>query len=860
MGEVWRAHDTRLGREVAIKILPAEVSGDPVRRARFEQEARAAGTLNHPGIVAIYDISSADGVLFLVTELVDGQTLRTVLREGPLGPRKALDLGAQVADAIAFAHGSRIVHRDLKPENIMVTRNGRAKILDFGLAKPIGKTANTESAIETLALTQDGVTMGTPGYMSPEQVRGVPADHRSDIFSFGLVLYEMLSGRRAFHTETSAETLTAILRSEPPELPAGISPAVRQAVWHCIEKEPGNRFQSANDLAFALRNLGGVSTESQAVAPVATARRRPNLWLVSMLAAALVLGAVAMLLLVPGDRESVADNLRFIPFATDPEMEAFPSFSPDGKSIAYNKEFQIFVRSLDAAVPTQLTQPPMRFTPAFWSADGTHVYFTNTAVGTGAPVGETWLWSISSAGGTPSRVLDKCESAIRSPDGKTVVFLRVEKDGRRRLYTSSPPGAEPRPMPESSLPLGAFSRLNGFAPDGTKFIVTSISADTQIQEVWMVRFPTGTPTRLRQLEPATAAYWFPDSRHVLLLSWFPGRAFQVLLADTRSGARHNVFRGPETVISGDLSADGRQFVYSTGYPDWDIVEFGTDGKQRGNLVATSRIEGSPNWSPKGDQLVYMTDIVGPLELWIRSADGQKTAPLVRAASLTSIPTGPRFSRDGRRVGYITGDQVWVVPASGGQSIPVFKSEHGSLGFGSSLSWSPDGEFLALCDGARILKVPSSGGVPVVVKQVHASGVCLWSPEGHSIAYSAGDGMHLLAPDGSADRLLFGRERRASSCDFTSDGRLYICAESLEAGGYRIVTWEAATAREIKSVAMDVNRSLTLLGLSLYPDGTRFATALGKIKYDLWIVEGFAQPATGLARLFHHWTAPPPAAR
>jgi Tol biopolymer transport system component len=408
-------------------------------------------------------------------------------------------------------------------------------------------------------------------------------------------------------------------------------------------------------------------------------------------------------------------------------------------------------------------------------------------------------------------------------------------------------------MPEPSLPLSADSQLSDFAPDGSKFIVTSRTG----QGVWMVPFPTGAPARLRQIEPALAVYWFPDSRHVLLLSRTTGSAgFQVLQADTRSGARHIVLRGPEYVISGDLSPDARQFVYSTGYPDWDIVEFGIDGKRRGNLVATSRMEVSPNWSPRGDQLVYSTDVVGPTELWIRSADGQKTVPLVTAASLTSPATSPRFSRDGRRVAYVAGDQVWVVPASGGQSIPVFRSEPGRLSGGAALSWSPDGEFLALCEGARILKVPSSGGLAVVVKQVRTSGpVCLWSPDGHSIAYSADDGMHLLAPDGSADRRLFGPEHRARYCDFNSDGRLCICADAQDAGGYRIVTWDAAAGHEIKSVAVDMDRSLTMNYFSLHPDGTRFAVSLGKIKYDLWIVEGFVQHATGLARLFHHWTVP-----
>jgi Tol biopolymer transport system component len=613
-------------------------------------------------------------------------------------------------------------------------------------------------------------------------------------------------------------------------------------VLHCLEKEPANRFQSVNDLAFALRNLGGVSTESESVAPIATQRHHPALWLVAALAAGLFLGSAAMYLLLPGDWESARDQTHFIPFATDPEMQAFPRFSPDGKSIAYAKNFQIYVRSLNAAFPTPLTQPPQRAEPAFWSADGTHVYFIS--------IDDNVLRRISSAGGTPADVFDRCESAIRSPDGRALVLQRVETDGRRQLYASTPPGAAPKALLEPSLPLDAYSRLSNFAPDGSKFIVTSALT----QELWLVPFPTGNPRRLRELEPAAAAYWFPDSRHVLLLVHTTGRAgFQVLLADTVRGTQNVVLRGPETVNTGDLSPNGQQFVYSTGYPEWDILEFGTNGKRRGNVIATSRLENTASWSPKGDQLAYTSTVGGPMELWTGSADGHKAVLVVRAGSATSYIRSPRFSRDGGRLAYISDDQLWIAPASGGQSIPVFKAEPGhSLPYATVPSWSPDGEFLTICDSAGILRVPSSGGVPVVLKQVETS-ACLGSPDGRSIAYRAADGVHLSALDGSADRLLFGPEHRNLSCDFTMDGRRYICAESRQAGGYRIVTWDVPTASQIKSVPLDTDRSLTIIGLSLHPDGSRFALSLGKHKYDLWIAEGFPEPTTGLARLFHRWT-------
>ncbi|HEV8610295.1 MAG TPA: serine/threonine-protein kinase, partial [Thermoanaerobaculia bacterium] len=258
MGEVYRAKDPRLGREVAIKVLPASFSKDPDRLRRFEHEARAAGVLNHPNITAVYDIGSHDGAPYVVTELLEGETLRSRLAAGALSARKALDYAIQIARGLAAAHEKGIVHRDLKPENLFVTKDGRVKILDFGLAKlkqpEPGTEKETELPTGTMG-TEPGVVLGTMGYMSPEQVRGQPADRRSDLFSFGAILYEMLSGQRAFRGDTAADTITAILTKEPPDLSQTnreIHPGLDRILRHCLEKNPEERFESARDLAFDL--------------------------------------------------------------------------------------------------------------------------------------------------------------------------------------------------------------------------------------------------------------------------------------------------------------------------------------------------------------------------------------------------------------------------------------------------------------------------------------------------------------------------------------------------------------------------------------------------------------------------------
>ena len=265
MGEVYRARDPRLGRDVAIKVLPDALRTDPERLRRFEQEARAAGALNHPNVLAVLDVGTHEGVPYVVSELLEGETLRERLRAGGLTPTKAVECAIQIALGLAAAHEKGIVHRDLKPENLFLTRDGRVKILDFGLAKLREPAAGSEGASEVPTLaqtTEPGAILGTVGYMSPEQVRGFPADHRSDIFSLGAVLYEMLSKRRAFAGESAPEVLTAILKEDPPELASSdrnVPPALGRIVRRCLEKRPEDRFHSAHDLALALEAVSGAS-------------------------------------------------------------------------------------------------------------------------------------------------------------------------------------------------------------------------------------------------------------------------------------------------------------------------------------------------------------------------------------------------------------------------------------------------------------------------------------------------------------------------------------------------------------------------------------------------------------------------
>src|SRR5436190_8142141 len=279
MGEVYRARDARLGRTVAIKVLPASFSSDRDRLQRFIQEARAAAGLNHPNILSIFDIGEEQGAPYIVSELLEGETLRDRLRMGPIPVRKAVEFALQAARGLAAAHEKGIVHRDLKPENLFLTEDGHLKILDFGLAKltrPDGESGAADAAT-VQAVTEPGLVMGTVGYMAPEQVRGKAADARSDLFAFGAILYEMISGKRAFHGETPADTMSAILKEDPPELSEtgrNVPPALARIVNHCLEKSPAQRFQSSSDVAFALEALTDVSgTAKSGVHPISIGPR-----------------------------------------------------------------------------------------------------------------------------------------------------------------------------------------------------------------------------------------------------------------------------------------------------------------------------------------------------------------------------------------------------------------------------------------------------------------------------------------------------------------------------------------------------------------------------------------------------------
>ncbi len=483
MGEVYRARDPRLGRDVAIKVLPSALAADPDRLRRFEQEARAAAALNNAFILAVYDIgtdlSSGSPTPYIVSELLDGETLASRLTAGPLPVRKAVEYAAQIAQGLAAAHEKGIVHRDLKPANLFVTAGGRTKILDFGLAKLVERDEAQvgASVMPTIAPdTMPGMVLGTLGYMSPEQVRGKPADHRSDIFAVGVVLYEMLSGTRAFRGETTADTMTAILKEDPPDLPVAerhIPPALARIVDRCLEKNPASRFQSAGDLAFALEGVSSTSgpqTATTLAEPVRPARSG-LWWRIAILATTTLLGALATAAFFVLPRRSPEQPRTLRLSITLPEgwqlslagRQGTPTslvISPDGRRLAMvarraDGRDTILIRALDS-----ITAQPLPGTEgvssAFWSPDSRFLGF----------FADNKLKKIDVAGGPPTTLCDALSpggGGTWSRNG-TIVFSTFEP---RRNNFKLKKVADSGGVPSDAMPPGDGSRFRpSFLPDG----------------------------------------------------------------------------------------------------------------------------------------------------------------------------------------------------------------------------------------------------------------------------------------------------------------------------------------------------------------------------------------------------------
>ncbi len=850
MGEVYRARDPRLKRDVAVKILSPETVLDPERLKRFEQEAQAASALNHPNILVVHDFGVDNNTHYLVSELVEGDALRKLIQKGVLSTKKLLDIAVQIADGLAAAHRAGIVHRDLKPENIMVTPENRVKILDFGLAK-LAQTGKEEEETVSHFRSQSGIIKGTVPYMSPEQASGKSVDFRSDQFSFGLILYEMATGKRAFQKDTGVQILSAIIAEEPPAI-ATLNPSVpaplRWMIERCMIKEPRQRYDSTADLHRDLLNLKEHLSETttmttEGVLP-ATAKR--GAWKQIVVGVTFLMAVVSLSLFLtkgsPGDLSSYSITR----LETGARMIQPPSWSPDGKTIAYLSQVdgvnQVFTKDLESLVSNQVTNANQHCYKPLWFADGSRLFYES---------GDD-LWAVSAAGGSSEKILGNVQSPALSIKLNTLAFLRAEGERNllNELWISSPPGAEPRKY--SPLPDGIKEILPGavrFLPDDSGISLWAKTAEGV--GFWILAYPSGKPRliRLPSEVPQPRPYsWMPDSEHVVF-GGSPGsqRNDHLRLVGINGGSSQLFTAGYATAESTPaVSPDGLKIAFTTFEWKSDLMEIPLDGSVFRH-PSTDDFALAPAWSPIGNQYAFAGRSGGIDGIWLRSVSDRWTRPIVTSRELEAdVFDSPSFSADGQRVAYQrSGEDIWMSTVSGGKPVRLVTGEYSP----DSPSWSPNGDWIAFFDGRRkaLVKAATTGsGKPVILKTGMDSYPPRWSPNGDWITCITSEGLSLVSPDGKSTRFLApgAWANHAWSHDsrtiygFKSEGqRMFVCS------------LEVNTGVEKRLNELSRRRTSMYLGFSLSPDGSSVMTSEFRFYSSIWLLEGFPQPAGFFSRFW-----------
>ncbi len=832
MGEVYKARDTRLNRMVAVKVSHERFSD------RFEREARSIASLNHPHICSLYDI----GPDYLVMEYVDGK---------PLGPitetRKLLDLAVQVADGMAAAHAAGLVHRDLKPDNILVTRDGRAKILDFGLARQT-VDATTDN---TCTLTSPGMIVGTVRYMSPEQARGLELDGRSDQFSLGLILYEMTGAGRAFDRETAAETMAAIIREDAKPLPDTVPAPLRWTIARCLAKDPGERYGTTRDLYLELRTLRDrLSDSTTASVAAAPARRRLPVAAVGALMGMVALAAGWLYL---RSKPEPATDVRYTPFATSGCNERSPAWSLDGRTLAYVCDVggvgQVFTRAVDSPVAAQITNGKDPVFAPFWSADGSRIYFQQGPSS----------YVISATGGAPQLLVKDAVSGSLSADGQRLAFFRPTNGG---VWLARADGSEPAQYRGKGLPQRFRGGMLRFSPDGKELAVLALpdSNSGSTLELWIIPLDGADPSKVAGglSMYLTAQLCWSGGNRSLLLPRTTGETSPISEArhlyelDRRTGRQRALTAGPLDESQPAVSPDGKRVAVRIMSVNSDVWEFDAQTGKGRPVLSGSRQESGAEWAPSGREFGYIGEVEGRIQIWFRAESGPP-----RPLSLSGPPPGEirwiTFSPDGNRVGldtYGAPHRAMVVAAAGGVPValdPSNKDSHGT-------SFSPDGNwivftrYVAVKNGPQgfVSKISSSGtGQPIDLASTGASpGLpARWSPAGDWIGYisTASEGraeLRLVTPDGKKQRTLLENPYLAWCFDATGS-RIYGVRRGDDK---QWVLWAvdvgSGVERKISQLAVDPQFQVN--HVSLHPDGKRLLASIQKESSDIWMIDGITK--------------------
>ena len=832
MGEVYRAHDARLQRDVAIKLLPVAFSQDPDRLQRFEQEARAAAALNHPNILSVYDVGAQNESPYIVSELLDGESLRDRLRKGPLPERKAIDYAIQLARGLAAAHAKGIVHRDLKPENVFLTADGRVKILDFGLAKLTEPVSGLSAAPTREAGTAAGVVMGTIGYMAPEQARGRPADPRTDIFSFGAVVYEMLSNRRAFRGDTPADTLSAILNDDPPSLTTtspAVSLALDRIVRHCLEKEPQQRFQSASDIAFHLGEVNQAPS-SPTTALVAGAPRRRKL-ISTLLALAALAFAVGATGFVVGRSRADGQPPRIQQVTFRHGLVTSARIAPDGQTIVYaarwdQGEYELYSARLDTQGLRPLGVKADRILAISKTGEVALLQdYTNVTgfAGTGT------LAFVPLGGGAPRRAVDDVQYADWSPDGASLAIVR--RDHARGVYSLEHPAGN-----VLYQTAGWISDVR-FSHDGKSlaFVDHNVLGDDFGR---VATIPTAGGDK-KLLGPAWGSIqglvWNASDTEI----WFSASSEGLrrsLRAVSRAGTVRPLMSVPGGLIMQDISSSGRVLVSHAmerrmlmvtapessaqrdlSWLDWPVgLHFSRDGTQ---VLFTEQGEG------------------GNYSVYLRAVDG---SPAVRLGDGDAVALSPddKWVISRRKT---TPSQFVLLPTGAGEARQLTHStvEHMAAG------WFPD--------STRIVFVGSEGAghqsrtylldLDGTEKPLTPEGLAgtLVTPDRRFVLvrHETTGEWQLFGVDGNSNQRITGLQADEVPLRFTPDGRtLYVArVVDLRVQFYR-VELQTGSRKLLRDVGPDDLVGVAMVGSpAISPDGRSFGYQFRRTISSLYGIDG-----------------------